>query len=85
MVNDLSSSRNSQKQLEDHLTSTKHKLLEVNAQLECAEKELERKFSQTAAYQNLKKMLSKKNEQIKELRSKLGKYEPSTGGGVEDD
>jgi leucine zipper transcription factor-like protein 1 len=38
--------------------------------------ELERKFSQTAAYANMKKILNKKNEQIKELRRKLQHYEP---------
>ena len=35
--------------------------------------ELERKFSQTVAYGNMKKILNKKNEQIKELRKKLVK------------
>ena len=34
--------------------------------------ELEKKFSQTGAYKNLKKMLASKNDQIKELRQKLG-------------
>lgn len=38
--------------------------------------ELERKFSQTAVYANMKKILNKKNEQIKELRKKLQHYEP---------
>ena len=33
--------------------------------------ELERKFSETGAYKNLKKMLSSKNDQIKELRAKM--------------
>ena len=38
--------------------------------------ELEKKFSQTGAYKNLKKMLAQKNQQIKELRSQLkGKQE----------
>ena len=37
--------------------------------------ELEKKFSQTGAYKNLKKMLTTKNDQIKELRQKLHKYE----------
>jgi leucine zipper transcription factor-like protein 1 len=38
--------------------------------------ELEHKFSQTAVYINMKKILNKKNEQIKELRKKLQQYEP---------
>ena len=37
--------------------------------------ELEKKFSQTGAYKNLKSMLSKKNDQIKDLRSRLKNYE----------
>ncbi len=37
--------------------------------------ELEKKFSQTGAYKNLKKMLSAKNDQIRELRAKVKKQE----------
>ncbi|XP_038078645.1 leucine zipper transcription factor-like protein 1 isoform X2 [Patiria miniata] len=62
--------------LEGDLVQTKHKLLEMQEQLEMTEKELEKKFSQTGAYKNLKSMLSKKNDQIKELRSRLRTYEP---------
>ncbi|XP_072020524.1 leucine zipper transcription factor-like protein 1 [Amphiura filiformis] len=62
--------------LEGDLTSTKHKLLELKEQLEMTEKELEKKFSQTGAYKNMKTMLTKKNDQIKELRKTLRKYEP---------
>lgn len=66
----------SQRQLEENLTGTKHQLLRVQEQLSMAERELDRKFQETAAYRNMKDMLSKKNEQIKELRRKLGPYEP---------
>ena len=44
--------------------------------------ELEKKFSQTGAYKNLKKMLSSKNDQIKELRQKLGRHEGGAGNGA---
>jgi len=37
--------------------------------------ELEKKVSQTAPFRNLKSMLQKKNEQIKDLRKRLGRYE----------
>ena len=37
--------------------------------------ELDHKFQQTAAYRNMKKMLMDKNVKIKDLRSKLSKYE----------
>eukprot|EP00057_Strongylocentrotus_purpuratus_P009368 XP_011663842.1 PREDICTED: leucine zipper transcription factor-like protein 1 isoform X1 [Strongylocentrotus purpuratus] len=61
--------------MEGDLISSKHRLLEVQEQLEMKEKELEKKFSQTGAYKNLKSMLSKKNDQIKDLRGRLKKFE----------
>ncbi|XP_007899024.1 leucine zipper transcription factor-like protein 1 isoform X2 [Callorhinchus milii] len=72
----LNASTESQKSLEDNLISTKHNLLKVQEQLEMAEKELEKKFQQTAGYRNMKEILTKKNDQIKELRKRLSKYEP---------
>lgn len=36
--------------------------------------ELEKKFQQTAAYRNMKEILTKKNDQIKDLRKRLAKY-----------
>ncbi|KAG1654921.1 Leucine zipper transcription factor-like protein 1 [Nymphon striatum] len=68
-------SSNHQRDLEGDLTSTKHELLEVQSQLQFAEDELEKKFSQTKIYLNIKKMLVKKNEQLKEMRQSLSKYE----------
>ncbi|XP_064025670.1 leucine zipper transcription factor-like protein 1 isoform X2 [Pogoniulus pusillus] len=72
----LNDATENQKSLEDNLVTTKHDLLKVQDQLSTAQKELEKKFQQTAAYRNMKEILSKKNEQIKELRKKLAKYEP---------
>lgn len=46
--------------------------------------ELEKKFSQTGAYLNMKKMLNKKNEQIKAMRKKLQVYEPKNEDIVEE-
>ncbi|XP_056395951.1 leucine zipper transcription factor-like protein 1 [Hyla sarda] len=66
----------SHKNLEENLTKTKHELLRVNEQLAMAEKELEKKFQETGAYRNMKDILTKKNEQIKDLRRRLVKYEP---------
>ncbi|XP_039609403.1 leucine zipper transcription factor-like protein 1 isoform X2 [Polypterus senegalus] len=65
-----------QKNLEVNLAATKQDLLKVQEQLTIAEKELEKKFQQTAAYRNMKEMLTKKNEQIKDIRKRLLKYEP---------
>ncbi|XP_073796125.1 leucine zipper transcription factor-like protein 1 isoform X5 [Danio rerio] len=71
----LNTNITSQKDLQDSLVSTKHDLLRVQEQLSLAEKELEKKFQQTAAYRNLKEILNKKNEQIKDLRKRLLRYE----------
>ncbi|XP_061661128.1 leucine zipper transcription factor-like protein 1 [Syngnathoides biaculeatus] len=67
----------SQKDLQENLVSAKHELLRVQEQLALAEKELDKKFQQTAAYRNMKEILTKKNEQIKEIRKRLQKYEPN--------
>merc|ERR1712141_802215 len=78
MASELELKDKNQKDLETDLTSAKHTLLEVQHQLNMAEKELEKKFSQTGAYKNLKKMLTTKNGTIKEMRRKLNAYEPET-------
>ncbi|KAK1806447.1 hypothetical protein P4O66_004962 [Electrophorus voltai] len=67
----LSANAASQKELQESLVSAKHELLRVQEQLSLAEKELEKKFQQTAAYRNMKEILGKKNDQIKELRKRL--------------
>lgn len=73
----LSANAASQKDLQENLISAKHELLRVQEQLTLAEKELEKKFQQTAAYRNMKEILTKKNEQIKEIRKRLQRYEPN--------
>ncbi|KAF5892921.1 leucine zipper transcription factor-like protein 1 isoform X1, partial [Clarias magur] len=67
----LSARTASQMELQDSLVSAKHELLRVQDQLTLAEKDLDKKFQQTAAYRNMKEILSKKNDQIKELRKRL--------------
>ncbi|XP_041041069.1 leucine zipper transcription factor-like protein 1 isoform X2 [Carcharodon carcharias] len=71
----LSMSTERQKILQDNLISTKHDLLKVQEHLSLTEKELEKKFQETAAYRNMKEILTKKNEQVKELRKRLSQYE----------
>ncbi|XP_060920564.1 leucine zipper transcription factor-like protein 1 isoform X2 [Labrus bergylta] len=73
----LSANAMSQKDLQENLISAKHELLRVQEQLALAEKELDKKFQQTAAYRNMKEILTKKNEQIKEIRKRLQRYEPN--------
>ncbi|CAB1349573.1 unnamed protein product, partial [Coregonus sp. 'balchen'] len=67
----LSVNAASQRDLQDNLVSAKHDLLRVQEQLALAEKELDRKFQQTSAYRNMKEILTKKNEQIKDIRKRL--------------
>ncbi|XP_061569316.1 leucine zipper transcription factor-like protein 1 [Cololabis saira] len=67
----------SQKGLQENLITAKHELLRVQEQLSLAEKELDKKFQQTVAYRNMKEILTKKNEQIKEIRKRLQRYEPN--------
>ena len=43
------------------------------AELDRVRGDLDRKFSDTAQYMNMRKMLSSKNDQIKELRTQLRK------------
>lgn len=69
-------SSQSAKSMESEMVSVKHRYLEIQDQLRMAEKELERKFNQTNAYKNMKQMLDKKNEQLKDLRRRLNRYEP---------
>lgn len=57
------------------VAAAKQELLRVRSMLEMAEKELEAKVSQTTPFKNLKAMLQKKNEQMKELRRRLNRYE----------
>ncbi|XP_078395667.1 leucine zipper transcription factor-like protein 1 isoform X2 [Cetorhinus maximus] len=71
----LSMSTERQKTLQDNLILTKHDLLKVQEHLSLTEKELEKKFQETAAYRNMKEILTKKNEQVKELRKRLSQYE----------
>ncbi|XP_075936600.1 leucine zipper transcription factor-like protein 1 [Anarhichas minor] len=73
----LSANSASQKGLQENLISAKHDLLRVQEQLSLAEKELDKKFQQTAAYRNMKEILTKKNEQIKDIRKRLQRYEPN--------
>ena len=48
-------------------------LLQTRAELERMRAELEKRFSDTAQYANLRKMLASKNDQIRELRAQLKK------------
>ncbi|KAM9329169.1 leucine zipper transcription factor-like protein 1 [Gastrophryne carolinensis] len=64
--------------LEDDLTGAQRQLLRTQEELGAAQRELDRKFQETTAYRNMKDMLGRKNEQIRQLRHALAKYEPDT-------
>ncbi|KAL9966011.1 hypothetical protein ACROYT_G024018 [Oculina patagonica] len=64
--------------LHEELTNCKHEILKLQHDLEEAEKDLAKKFNETTQYKNMKQMLTSKNDQIKELRGRLRKYEPDS-------
>jgi leucine zipper transcription factor-like protein 1 len=49
------------------------------------ETELATRVMQTKQFQDLKKMLVKKNQQMKDIRSRLQRYEPSAPAAADDD
>ncbi|XP_003387511.1 PREDICTED: leucine zipper transcription factor-like protein 1 [Amphimedon queenslandica] len=58
-------------ELQEKLSTTNEELLRVSEELKRANEELDKKISQTNQFQTLKKLLESKNEQLKELRTKL--------------
>lgn len=64
--------------LHEELTNCKHEILKLQHDLEEAEKDLAKKFNETTQYKNMKQMLTSKNDQIKDLRARLHKYEPDS-------
>ncbi|XP_020609228.1 leucine zipper transcription factor-like protein 1 [Orbicella faveolata] len=64
--------------LHEELTNCKHEILKLQHDLEEAEKDLAKKFNETTQYKNMKQMLTSKNDQIKDLRVRLRKYEPDS-------
>ncbi|CAL8103689.1 unnamed protein product [Calicophoron daubneyi] len=67
----LKNQKNEEDFLEDKLTEKSEELIQIRSLLQLAEIELEQKVSETAPFKNLKQMLLRKNEQLKELREKL--------------
>uniref|UniRef100_S4RTP4 Leucine zipper transcription factor-like protein 1 n=1 Tax=Petromyzon marinus TaxID=7757 RepID=S4RTP4_PETMA len=64
--------------LQEGLAASQHELLRIKQQLEVAEKELDSKFQDTVAYRNLKDMLARKNDSIKDLRKRLSRCVPAS-------
>lgn len=62
--------------MDEELANAKHYILNLQHELETLHEEFEKKFSETTQFKNLKKMLEGKNTQIKELRTRVKKYEP---------
>ncbi|UJR32670.1 hypothetical protein I4U23_020130 [Adineta vaga] len=53
------------------LTSNEKRLKEIQQALSLAENELEKKFNQTNTYINMKRIIDKKNQQIRQLRQQV--------------
>jgi len=60
----------------EELANTKHYVLALQHELEVLNGEFDKKFADTTQFKNLKKMLEGKNTQLKELRTRLKRYEP---------
>ena len=43
------------------------------------------KVGETTQYKNLRKMLTKKTDEVKKLRAEILKYDPAYGGGSDND
>ncbi|EDO45778.1 predicted protein, partial [Nematostella vectensis] len=59
--------------LDVDIADAKHEILRLREELEQAQQELTKKFNETSQYKNMKQMLTSKNDQIKDLRSRLRK------------
>ena len=57
------------------LVDSKHEILRLRAELKSVNNELDKKLQETSQFQNLKKILGTKNEQLKDLRTRIAKYE----------
>eukprot|EP00997_Jenningsia_sp_PLL12_P009960 NODE_704_length_1497_cov_99.196823_g581_i0.p1 GENE.NODE_704_length_1497_cov_99.196823_g581_i0~~NODE_704_length_1497_cov_99.196823_g581_i0.p1 ORF type:complete len:276 (-),score=83.57 NODE_704_length_1497_cov_99.196823_g581_i0:225-1052(-) len=64
-----------QKQLDEARTQLERKDTEVQSH----QKELTGKLSESQQFKTLKKLLAQKNQQVKDMRTKLSKYEPEAG------
>ena len=57
------------------LSDSKHEILRLRAELGTVNTELDKKVQETSQFQNLKKILGTKNEQLKDLRTRIANYE----------
>jgi hypothetical protein len=62
-----------------------HRSSESQAQVAVLQKEVDTRVVQTKQFQDMKKMILKKNQQIKEVRAALEKYEPRSAHAPDDD
>lgn len=58
-------------EVRSELTKLKHEFLAKQSELQQLTKDLDTKITNTTQYQNMKKMLAKKNEMIKQMRKEL--------------
>lgn len=80
-VSDSNSARSSQAALSSHSAAAAAEIAELRAKVGALETEVATRVMQTRQFQDLKKMVMKKNQQIKDIRSRLERYEPASSGG----
>ncbi|RZF40980.1 hypothetical protein LSTR_LSTR006283 [Laodelphax striatellus] len=84
MLKDMLEKDKSLDQLKERLDDLL-KRIEANENRPPINEELERKFNQTTAYSNMKKMIAKKNDLVKTMRKRLLEYEPNLDLGNEEE
>jgi len=73
------------KQADEKVNDTQKQLDQVKKELKEAQDQLAKKINETTQFQNMKKMIQKKNKDIKQLRDALIKYEPNLAAPVLDE
>jgi len=65
--------------------SYEEKIQKLQKELKASQSELQGKISQASQFKSLQKMVMAKNKQLRDVRSRLKKYEPETEENVKDD
>ncbi|XP_065185544.1 leucine zipper transcription factor-like protein 1 [Sycon ciliatum] len=60
---------------EEKLAASLREILSLQDELKTAKEDVSKKFNETSAYKNMMKMMGSKNEQLREMRTKLANYE----------
>jgi len=72
-------------EMEAQLTGTRQMLDSKNAEVERIKEDLNKRLIDSNQFRDMKAILAKKNQQIKELRDKIRQYEPDEDGLIRED